>query len=526
MQREPVSRVFFLLNWALALSLFMLYSCENYHRNKAYAHISEELIREGEGLAKKYCQSCHAFPDPSMLDVTSWENGVLPNMGARLGIHKHNFKPYPSAINDPNLPKDYYPAEPMLQPHEWQRIIDYYVATSPDSLSSHRSIDIPDSLPFFKAQLPVFQYNDPAIAYSHIDVTQEKPRIILSDIRKQLLMRFDGDLTLVDSMASQGTIVHTVADGSKTLACDIGVMNPNNGKFGRGFYLSADSLKPWNADSTPIFKDLARPVYLAKADLNKDGRNDFIVCEFGHFTGSLSWMENRGNDEFIRHELANQPGAIKAEVFDYNNDGFPDVWALFTQGKEGIVLFTNKGQGQFEQSELISFPAVNGSTYFELCDFNNDGFKDILYTCGDNADYSMILKPYHGVYIYLNNGKNIFKEKYFFPINGCFKAIPRDFDRDGDLDIASIAFFADYANRPSEGFVYLENKGDFRFEPYAIGEAVLGRWLTMDVGDIDEDGRIDILLGNFSIRPSVVRSSVDWSKGPPFIILKNISSVR
>ena len=303
-------------------------------------------------------------------------------------------------------------------------------------------------------------------------------------------------------------------------------MNPNNGKSGRGFYLSVDSLKALSADSTPLFKDLARPVYLAKADLNKDGRNDFIVCEFGHFTGSLSWMENRGNDEFIRHELANQPGAIKAEVFDYNNDGFPDVWALFTQGKEGIVLFTNKGQGQFEQSELISFPAVNGSTYFELCDFNNDGFKDILYTCGDNADYSMILKPYHGVYIYLNNGKNIFKEKYFFPINGCFKAIPRDFDRDGDLDIASIAFFADYANRPSEGFVYLENKGDFRFEPYTIGEAVLGRWLTMDVGDIDEDGRIDILLGNFSIRPSVVRSSVDWSKGPPFIILKNISSVR
>ena len=45
----------------------------------------------------------------------------------------------------------------------------------------------------------------------------------------------------------------------------------------------------------------------------------------------------------------------------------------------------------------------------------------------------------------------------------------------------------------------------------------------MDAGDLDGDGRIDIVLGNFSIRPSVIKSLVDWQKGPPFIFLKNIS---
>lgn len=162
-----------------------------------------------------------------------------------------------------------------------------------------------------------------------------------------------------------------------------------------------------------------------------------------------------------------------------------------------------------------------GSSYFELCDFNKDGKPDIVYTCGDNADFSLVLKPYHGVYIFMNDGNDNFQQKYFFPINGCYKAIPRDFDNDGDLDIAAIAFFADYGKQPEEGFVYLENKNDFTFEPYTFPESTRGRWLTMDAGDLDGDGRTDIVLGNFSMRPSVVFSAIDKKKGPPFIVLKN-----
>lgn len=524
--QRPFLTVSFFLDWIIIPILLLFCSCENYPRNKTHASISDERIQEGEILAKKYCQGCHALPDPSMLDVASWEDGVLPNMGPRLGIYKHNFKSYPSAVSDPNLPKDFYPVEPMLNPEQWQRIIDYYIATSPVSLPHQHSVKLQNSLPFFQVQQPLFKYDEPAIAFVRIDTTSEKPQIVLSDIRKQHLIRFDGELQLMDSITSSGTIVDIVFDSGQIVACDIGVMNPTNGKFGRAFLLSSDSSRRLIADTTTVFADLARPVSMELADLNRDGRNDYVVCEFGHFIGSLSWMENRGDNKYLRHQLASQPGAIRSEVHDYNKDGLPDVWVLFTQGKEGIVLFTNKGNGQFDQQEVLSFPAVNGSTYFELCDFNNDGFKDILYTCGDNADYSMILKPYHGCYIYINDGKNVFEEKYFFPINGCFKAIPRDFDDDGDLDIASIAFFADYAQRPAEGFVYLENKGDFKFKSYSFQQSVLGRWLTMDAGDIDEDGKIDIVLGNFSIRPSVIPSSVDWKKGPPFIVLKNITTNR
>jgi hypothetical protein len=264
-----------------------------------------------------------------------------------------------------------------------------------------------------------------------------------------------------------------------------------------------------------------RPVQITSADLNNDGKEDYLVCEFGNLVGELCWMENKGNGKFEKHVLRPFPGAIKAYINDYNHDGLPDIWVLFAQGEEGLFLFTNKGNGNFDSKELLRFPPVYGSSYFELADFNKDGYPDIVYTCGDNADFSGVLKPYHGVYIFLNDKTNHFEQKYFFPINGCFKAMARDFDGDGDLDIAAISFFADYEHQPQESFVYLENEGNFDFKPYSFAEANSGRWLTMDAGDIDGDGKIDLILGNFSLLGTIVKSNNNWKQAPPFLILKN-----
>lgn len=43
----------------------------------------------------------------------------------------------------------------------------------------------------------------------------------------------------------------------------------------------------------------------------------------------------------------------------------------------------------------------------------------------------------------------------------------------------------------------------------------------MDAGDIDGDGQIDLVLDNFSIAPSLIKSAVDCKDGPSFIVLKN-----
>jgi hypothetical protein len=79
----------------------------------------------------------------------------------------------------------------------------------------------------------------------------------------------------------------------------------------------------------------------------------------------------------------------------------------------------------------------------------------------------------------------------------------------------AISFLPDYEHQPEEGFVYLKNEGNFNFSPYSIPEAQSGRWLTMDAGDLDGDGKIDIVLGNFTLGSSVFKSKRDPAEAPP-----------
>lgn len=490
-----------------------------YKKNQSHQAVSDVSIAEGERLASVYCQSCHMLPDPSLLNAASWEKGVLPEMGPRLGIFEHGYVKYPNNASDPNIGRGFYPAQPMVTEEEWQHLIDYYTAVSPDTLGVQQRVEpIRMDSTLFRVSLPQKGYFMPLTCMVRIDTGAHQ--LLVSDIARRALYTYDLGLHERDSVFVPGALVDAIFQPPYMIGCNIGAFLPNNGRAGSALLYRRNSAGAWQADAAPLFKGLERPVELAAGDLNGDGRTDYVVCSFGYLIGQLSWMENKGNNQFEEHVLRAVPGAIQAHIQDYNKDGKPDLWVEFAQGDEGIFLFTNKGNGKFEEERVLRFPPCYGSTYFELDDFNKDGHPDILYTCGDNGDYSTVLKPYHGVYIFLNDGQNHFTQKYFFPMNGCYRAMARDFDGDGNLDIAAISFFPDCQKQPEEGFVYLHGKGSLDFTPYSTPAAEAGRWMSMDVGDLDGDGGTEIVLGNCSAGPSFMKGKTDFKKGPAFMVLR------
>ena len=218
------------------------------------------------------------------------------------------------------------------------------------------------------------------------------------------------------------------------------------------------------------------------------------------------------------------PGALKTVIKDYNGDRKPDIICLMAQGNEGVFIYYNNGDGKFSGKQLLQFPPSYGCNSMDVVDMNNDGFDDLVITNGDNGDYPPVLKPYHGIRIFLNDGKYNFTEKAFLQVNGVGKAIANDFDRDGDIDLASIAYFPDFDNKPGEAFIYWENQGSLSFKAFTFDRVSEGRWLTMDAGDMDADGDIDIILGNayFSLGYIPERLKKKWDvHSPSVIVLKN-----
>ena len=66
-------------------AVIFLFSCNQFAKNKSHQQVADSDIAKGKALAAAHCQSCHLLPDPAMLDAKTWQTGVLPAMGPRLG---------------------------------------------------------------------------------------------------------------------------------------------------------------------------------------------------------------------------------------------------------------------------------------------------------------------------------------------------------------------------------------------------------------------------------------------------------
>lgn len=237
----------------------------------------------------------------------------------------------------------------------------------------------------------------------------------------------------------------------------------------------------------------------AWSDFNNDGWADLYV-------GGQLWRNEQGN-QFKRVE--NTPLAGPGIWGDFDNDGFLDVFSWAGTGK----LFRNIKGESFEV--VAGFPVLPttvsvGATWG---DFNGDGFLD-LYVGGYEVWPS---KEYPDVILLNQKGKG-FVEHWrqkgrIYRSRGITAA---DFDEDGDLDI----YVSNYRLQPN---LLLQNDGKATFAdvstPFGTaGDGDLGAWghtIGSAWGDLDNDGHLDLFVGNFS-HPSAYQDRAKFlrNRGP------------
>lgn len=517
MPSKKTRSVFFV---AMALSGFasILFSVISSCNNSDPKMNAADSLVVGRQLAQKYCVSCHQFPEPTLIDKKTWEIGVLPAMAEQLKIQ--------------NYMGQYFADEhSALSTSEWQQIVSYYKISAPKTLIIPKS-NAKTDWAIFSLKRPL-KINSKQIALTTLVSFNPNDQKIYTADASNNLYRWNAQLQpeLCKVLPSPGTnaIYNQTSDGTNqaVITC-IGTLPPTD--VSNGKVLSYNLNKKEKVKSAVLYADsLPRAVQTVAADFDKNGLIDYAVCGFGHDRGGLYWLKQLPNHHFKTLPIRLVPGATQLITGDFNNDGWTDLMCLFAQADEGIWLFLNDHHGSFGTKNILHFPPIYGSSSFQMIDFNHDGNLDILYTAGDNSDYSKVLKPYHGVYIFLNQGNLHFKKQFFYPIDGCTKALAADFRQNGHLDIAVISFFADFKNDPTEGFEYLEQTKGLQFVPHKIPIDKYGRWLTMDVSDYNHDGFPDVILGNFSMWGSLNNQKdlkPDWDTHEPLIVLKNISKKK
>ena len=237
-------------------------------------------------------------------------------------------------------------------------------------------------------------------------------------------------------------------------------------------------------------------------------------------------FRNRGDGSFVDvtdSALASTTfgPALGVATADFDGDGWPDIYVA-NDGEEN-QLWMNRRDGTLADAGLVSGAALNGngaaegSMGVDAGDFDNDGDEDLFMTHLTTETNTL----------YVNDGNGMFDDRSALSGLGPpslaatgFGTAWLDFDNDGRLDVLTVnGRVSRTEERADEPFPYdqtrqlFRNLGDGRFEEvtgragatFAMSE--VGRGAAF--GDVDNDGDMDVLVGNDSGRVRLLVNRVE-----------------
>ena len=228
-------------------------------------------------------------------------------------------------------------------------------------------------------------------------------------------------------------------------------------------------------------KTVVADAVMLAADFNGDGKLDLAVLDG---LGNTTIFLGRGNGKMVQQQVFDSY-CCTVKAADFNRDGKLDL--LATGGSYGAVYLGN-GDGTFGSPIQISTQGYQLDDP-AIADFNGDGDLDLA--ASDFYNRSL--------FILLGNGDGTFQQgmPYKTAYYG-YSATAADVNGDGNLDVVT------------SGFEVMLGKGDGTFT--SDGGFNLGNYSSgadVAIGDFNGDGKLDAAL----IQPNGSSDNIDFFQG-------------
>ncbi len=249
---------------------------------------------------------------------------------------------------------------------------------------------------------------------------------------------------------------------------------------------TSESFAPLNSDV------LLAPI--ASGDIDNDGDRDVIHTGLDNGSARVYLNDGLGGLTYSPVPLQGADGGnFHNTLADFNNDGFLDL-AGVRGGSDGgdIVIFNGNGDGTFGPAPSTFIPEFIPDRVF-TADIDGDGFEDIVAFQAARSAQPVIVT-------YRNAGNGTFTDaRSYDPVGGTDTLQTGDLDGDGLPEIVT-------TSRINSLTTILRNLGDGTFSPqsFAFTPGASGGFVNLQLGDLNNDGHLDIAYSLFSFSNPVV----------------------
>lgn len=241
-------------------------------------------------------------------------------------------------------------------------------------------------------------------------------------------------------------------------------------------------------------------------DVNNDGRQDLFIGGAKGTGGTLYTQESQGFVKSKTSVFDGQKGSEDAEsvFFDVDNDGDQDLYVC-SGGVETSKfspyyldkLYINDGKGDFVLSDqLLPSPiGYHSSSTVTAADIDNDGDVDLF--VGERTIPNSYGQPGSG-YLLINDGRGLFSESSetlapeFKDLGMITDAIFVDINGDTFKDLIVVGEFMGIQ-------VFQNSNGKFNLLKNNQLNNLKGWWNTIVYSDLDNDGDMDLIVGNHGL---------------------------